>query len=70
MILVQVVEEPLKKLQSGSKHLTKERERSLKDYEIECEECDETTYVASYEKPIFCPICGRRVEAEEVKNAE
>ena len=69
MILVQVVVEPLKKLQSGSKHLKQERERSLKDYEIECEECDETTYVASYEKPIFCPICGRRVEAEEVENA-
>jgi len=55
------------KLQSGSKHLMKERERSLKDYEVECEECDETTYVASYEKPIFCPMCGRRVEAEEVE---
>ena len=62
------MEELLKKLQSGSKHLTKERERSLKDYEIECEECDETTYIASYDKPTFCPMCGRRAEAEEVEN--
>tara|TARA_B100000965_G_scaffold324800_1_gene286879 strand:- start:1111 stop:1254 length:144 start_codon:yes stop_codon:yes gene_type:complete len=45
----------------------RERERSLKDYEIECEECDETTYVASYKKPTFCPVCGRRAEAEEVQ---
>tara|TARA_Y100000996_G_C21968826_1_gene415491 strand:- start:275 stop:397 length:123 start_codon:yes stop_codon:yes gene_type:complete len=39
----------------------------LKDYEIECEECDNVSYVAADETPIFCPICGRRVEAEEVE---
>jgi len=39
----------------------------LKDYEIECEECDNVSYVASEEKPIFCSICGRRAEAKEVE---
>jgi len=38
----------------------------LKDYQIDCEECDETTYVASYVKPKYCPVCGRRAEPEEV----
>ena len=48
-------------------HLIRERERSLKDYEIECEECDELSYIASEKKPAFCPICGRRAEAKEVE---
>ena len=42
----------------------------LKDYKIECEECDETTYVASYKEPTFCSICGRRAEPEEVESSE
>ena len=67
MTHAQDVEELLMKQLSSSKHLTKERERSLKDYEIECEECDNVSYVASEEKPIFCSICGRRAEAEEVE---
>ena len=52
---------------SGLKHLIKERERSLKDYKIECEECDNESYVASLEKPKYCALCGRRAEAEEVE---
>ena len=60
------VEELLMKQLSGSKHLIKERERSLKDYEIECEECDNISYVASEEKPKYCSLCGRRAEPEEV----
>ena len=67
MIPVLVVEELLMKELSGSKHLIKERERSLKDYEIECEECDELSYIASEKEPTFCPICGRRAEAKEVE---
>lgn len=67
MILAQDAVELLMRQLSGLKHQMRERERSLKDYEIECEECDETTYVASYKKPTFCPVCGRRAEAEEVQ---
>tara|TARA_Y100001935_G_scaffold12613_1_gene9760 strand:+ start:1247 stop:1375 length:129 start_codon:yes stop_codon:yes gene_type:complete len=40
----------------------------LKDYQIDCEECDETSYVASYKKPVYCPICGAETEAEEVQS--
>ena len=67
MTHAQDVEEPLMKQLSGSKHPIKERERSLKDYKIECEECDNESYVASLEKPKYCPLCGRRAEAEEVE---
>tara|TARA_Y100001972_G_C7417760_1_gene216048 strand:+ start:264 stop:398 length:135 start_codon:yes stop_codon:yes gene_type:complete len=42
----------------------------LKDYQIDCEECDETSYVAAYQKPVYCPICGRRAEAEEVQSMD
>ena len=35
------------------------------DYIVECEECEETSYVAAYEKPEFCPMCGRRAEVEK-----
>jgi len=42
----------------------------LKDYKIECEECDEITYVASYKEPKYCPSCGRRAEPEEVESFE
>jgi len=38
----------------------------LKDYQIECEECYETSYVATEEQPLYCPMCGRRAESEEV----
>tara|TARA_R100001126_G_C4759251_1_gene116902 strand:- start:138 stop:317 length:180 start_codon:yes stop_codon:yes gene_type:complete len=57
-------------LQNGQKLLSKERKKSLKDYQIDCEECDETSYVAAYKKPTYCPICGRRAEAEEVQSDE
>lgn len=48
----------------------RERERFLKDYQIECEECDETSYVASEKEPRYCPMCGRRAEAYEVEKYE
>lgn len=35
------------------------------EYVIECNECGNTTAVFTYELPEFCPICGRRAEAEE-----
>tara|TARA_B100000963_G_C22221935_1_gene492031 strand:+ start:204 stop:404 length:201 start_codon:yes stop_codon:yes gene_type:complete len=64
------VEERHKRLQSGAELHRKEGSRFLKDYQIECEECDESSYVASYQEPVFCPICGRRAEAEEVQSME
>jgi len=60
----------LKKLPSGQLHLIKERNVYLKDYQIECEECDETSYVASYKKPKYCPICSKKAEPEEVENVD
>lgn len=40
------------------------------DYRIECEECDNTSYAATFEKPYYCPCCGRRAEIELVDEAE
>jgi Zn finger protein HypA/HybF involved in hydrogenase expression len=40
------------------------------DYRIECEECDNTSYAATFEKPYYCPCCGRRAEVELVDEAE
>ena len=42
----------------------------MKDYQIECEECDEVTYVASYKEPKYCPICNNKIEAEEVEDVD
>jgi len=57
-------------LQNGQKLPSKERGKSLKDYQIDCEECYETSYVAAYKKPKYCPNCGRRAEVEEVESDE
>ena len=70
MIFVLDVVERKKKQQNGLLHPKKEREKYLKDYKIECEECDEITYVAFYKEPKYCPNCGRRAEAEEVEEHE
>jgi hypothetical protein len=37
----------------------------MDEYLIECEECDSETYAIALEKPIFCPMCGRRAEVEK-----
>ncbi len=62
------MEDQHKKLQNGLLRPKKERSKYLKDYQIDCEECEETSYVAAYDKPKFCPLCGRRAEPEEVDN--
>ena len=36
------------------------RGRLMEEYRIECQECEETTYVSSEDEPTFCPMCGRR----------
>jgi len=36
----------------------------MKEYTVECEECESTTDVFAYSKPEFCPCCGRRAEVE------
>ena len=39
------------------------------EFRIECEECESMTIVLVEDKepPEFCPMCGRRVEAEGVE---
>ena len=64
------MEEPLRKLLSGPVQREKEGSKYLKDYQIECEECDEVTYVASYKEPKYCPICNNKIEAEEVDDVD
>ena len=64
------MEEPLRKLLSGPVQREKEGSKYLKDYQIECEECDEVTYVASYKEPKYCPICNNKIEAEEVEDVD
>ena len=70
MIFALVAAGQHKKLQNGQQHPEKERKKFLKDYQIECEECDEVSYVASYKEPKRCPICGSKVEAEEVQDVD
>ena len=70
MIFALVAAGQHKKLQNGQQHPEKERKKFLKDYQIDCEECYETSFVASYKKPVYCPICGRRAEAEEVQSMD
>ena len=70
MIFALVAAGQHKKLQNGQQHLKKERKKFLKDYQIDCEECYETSFVASYKKPVYCPIWGRRAEAEEVQSMD
>jgi len=38
------------------------------EYRIECEECESTTIVLvdNGETPIFCPMCGRRPDVEDI----
>ena len=31
---------------------------------IDCEECDNTTFVKSWQEAEFCPICGRRADVK------
>ena len=70
MIFALVAAGQHKKLQNCQQHLKKERKKFLKDYQIDCEECYETSFVASYKKPLYCPICVRRAEAEEVQSMD
>ena len=37
----------------------------MNEYSIDCEECENTSYAITYEKPGFCPVCGRRAEIEK-----
>ena len=37
----------------------------MEEFNIECEECESTAIVLTYDNPNFCPICGRRAEIEK-----
>ena len=37
---------------------------------IECEECDNVSYVKSYNEVCFCPICGMMTEPERQDDIE
>jgi len=38
------------------------------EFRIECEECESTTVVLveNGEEPMFCPVCGRRADVENI----
>ena len=40
----------------------------MKEYRIDCEECENTSLVTAYEKPTYCPICGRRADPEKLRD--
>jgi len=42
------------------------------EYRIECEECESVTIVLveNGETPEFCPVCGRRADAEDISQQE
>lgn len=37
----------------------------MDEFEIECDECGVGSVVHAYDRPDFCPLCGRRAEAEK-----
>jgi len=37
----------------------------MDEYSIECDECGNNSAIFAYDLPEFCPLCGRRAEAEE-----
>jgi|TARA_B100000287_G_scaffold45289_1_gene40559 rubrerythrin len=43
-----------------------------KEYRVECEECDALTIVLveGDREPEFCPMCGRRAEAEDISETD
>ena len=40
------------------------------EFKIQCHECNELTYVQAESLPEYCPMCGRRAEAESIKHDE
>lgn len=36
------------------------------EYNVDCEECENSTIVLTHEEPNFCSLCGRRAEVSEV----
>jgi Zn finger protein HypA/HybF involved in hydrogenase expression len=40
------------------------------EFKIECHECGELTYVQAESLPEYCPMCGRRTEAESIMQDE
>ena len=70
MVLVLVAVGQRKKFANGLPQLTKENKKSQKgsqmlEYNVDCEECENSTIVLTYEEPSFCPCCGRRAEVEQ-----
>jgi len=40
------------------------------EWRLDCEECDNTSYVTTGDQPEFCPCCGRRCEAEPTRDLD
>jgi len=40
------------------------------EWTIDCEECDNTSYVQSYCEVRFCPLCGSTVEPDRYDDEE
>lgn len=40
----------------------------MQEYGVDCEECDNSTIVLTYEEPEFCPLCGRRANVEKAED--
>ena len=40
------------------------------EWTIDCEECDNTSYVQSYCEVRFCPLCGSKVEPDRYDDEE
>ena len=75
MTTVLVVEGLKMKYLNGSLQPTKEKKKSQKgslmiEWIIECEECDNESYVKSFNEVCFCPICGMMTEPERQDDIE
>mgnify|MGYP000025257800 CR=1 FL=1 len=42
----------------------------MDEYNLECNECGERTTITADSIPEYCPMCGRRGEAESKMNNE
>ena len=47
-----------------------EIQQLMDEYNIKCAECNEETLISADSLPEYCPMCGRRAEAETLMDDE
>lgn len=42
----------------------------MREWKIECEECDNESVIIGYVEPEFCPVCGRRADVQDLEDGD